>query len=160
MYLSGAYFWLTGRGITYYLLQCSSRSVAVETFVCDNFLARLKLRDCENFKVLSTLKFEPQKSQKRGLLKKFQHKNGIFYFIFYFNLPLFRQKAIFLKNRPSIRHFLCWKILGKIKSCTVAGLRIMNNRTPDFGVWTARAPALCGLFDVYEWPHTHTCFNT
>ena len=48
-----------------------------ETFVCENFFARLKVRDCENCKILSILKYEPQKSQKRGLFEKIQHKNAI-----------------------------------------------------------------------------------
>ena len=52
-------------------------NVLVLSDVCDNFLARLKVRDCENGNILSKLKYEPQKSQIRRLFEKFQRKNAI-----------------------------------------------------------------------------------
>ena len=49
------------------------------------------MRDCENCNILSTLKYEPQKSPKRRLFEKFQHKNLSL-------IPLYR--AGYFTSRP------------------------------------------------------------
>ena len=35
-------------------------------------------------------------------------------------------------------------------------LKVVNNRTPDFGVRTAFRTVQCGLFEVCGWPHAHS----